>query len=80
MLESIAIDEKLSTRKSQEDKFHSSRFTWVFFTYANEHKIFAPGGPFFNGLWAQLADQREQIGLIAGAGWVLLTCYTAKLL
>ena len=33
----------------------------------NEHQIFVLGGLVFNGLWAQLADLQEQIGLIAGA-------------
>ena len=41
-------------------------------TSANEHQIFASEGLVFNGLWAQLADLREQIGLIEGAGWVLI--------
>ena len=33
-----------------------------------EHQIFAPVGLVFNGLWAQLVDLQEQIGLITGAG------------
>ena len=43
------------------------RFRWVIVTSANEHnneQIFAPVGLVFNGLWAQLGDIQEQMGLI----------------
>ena len=43
------------------------KFSWVNVTSPNEHNIFAPVGLVFNGLWTQLADLREQIGLITGA-------------
>ena len=44
------------------------RFRWVIVTSANQHQIFVPVGLVFNGLWAQLAYLREQIGLTTGAG------------